>query len=70
MPFINAGIAAVLTIEGADGTNHDVHTASDTHERLNLSLAQEIVKANLAVLAQGLGLIPQGGAPAPVQWVP
>ena len=70
VPVINAGIAAVLTIEGADGTNHDVHTASDTHEKLNLSLAQEIVKANIAVLAQGLGLIPQGGAPAPDQWVP
>ncbi len=56
VPFIDAGIPAVLTIEGADSTNHDVHTASDTPDKLNIVLAQQIVKTNLAVLAQGLGL--------------
>ncbi|MDC6171081.1 M28 family metallopeptidase [Paucibacter sp. XJ19-41] len=61
VPFIDAGLPAVLTIEGADSSNHDIHTAADTADKLHAGLAQQIVQLNLAVLAQGLGLA--AGAP-------
>ncbi|WP_207400939.1 M28 family metallopeptidase [Actinomadura roseirufa] len=51
VPFIDASIPAVLTIEGADDANHHVHTASDTLDTVDPSLALEIVRMNLAVAA-------------------
>ncbi len=51
VPFINAGIPAVLTIEGTDSANTAIHTANDTVDRLNLKLATEIVRMNVATTA-------------------
>jgi Zn-dependent M28 family amino/carboxypeptidase len=50
VPFIDAGIPAVLTIEGADGTNPRPHTAKDTVETVDADLAMAILRMNLAYL--------------------
>jgi FMN phosphatase YigB (HAD superfamily) len=55
VPFIDAGIPAVLTIEGADGSNHNVHTAADTLDKIDVGLALQILRANVAYLAETLG---------------
>jgi hypothetical protein len=55
VPFINAGIPAVLTIEGADSANMAIHTANDTIDRLDLNLATDIVRMNVAATAVLLG---------------
>ena len=51
VPFINAGIPAVLTIEGADSANGHIHSANDTLDFLDWSLASEILRMNAAALA-------------------
>ena len=51
VPFINAGVPAVLSIEGADSANGNIHTAADTLEHIDLDLAVEILRMNLAALA-------------------
>ncbi|MBG0828882.1 Zn-dependent exopeptidase M28 [Planomonospora sp. ID67723] len=51
VPFIDAAIPAVLTIEGADGGNKNVHTADDTLAHIDLGLALEIVRMNVAAVA-------------------
>jgi hypothetical protein len=51
VPFINAGIPAVLTIEGADSANGHIHSASDTLNFIDWSLAAEILRMNIAALA-------------------
>ena len=51
MPFIQAGLPAVLTIEGADGANSRIHTADDTMDHIDLSLALDILRMNVAFLA-------------------
>jgi Peptidase family M28 len=53
--FLDKGIPAVLTIEGADSTNDEVHTARDTLDRINFDLALEILRMNTAFVAQTLG---------------
>jgi hypothetical protein len=58
IPFINASLPAVLTIEGADSANANIHTASDTLEHVNFDLALEIVRMNLAATAAALGVLP------------
>lgn len=55
VPFIDSGMPAVLTIEGADGANDRIHTAGDTLEHLDLDLALEIQRMNVAYLVQALG---------------
>jgi Zn-dependent M28 family amino/carboxypeptidase len=50
VPFIDASIPAVLTIEGADGANANIHTAGDTLDHIDEDLAVEIVRMNLATL--------------------
>lgn len=55
VPFLDAGIPAVLTIEGADGANDRIHTAGDTLEHVDHDLALEILRMNLAYLVQALG---------------
>ena len=55
VPFIDAGIPAVLTIEGADGSNHNVHTAADTLDKIDTRLAMQILRTNVAYLAEILG---------------
>jgi hypothetical protein len=57
VPFIDAGIPAVLTIEGADQTNDRVHSARDTAERLDYDLLMEIVRMNIAFVSQALGRV-------------
>jgi len=56
VPFIDVGIPAVLTIEGADGTNARVHTDQDTLPALDTELAMEILRMNVAFVAETLGL--------------
>jgi hypothetical protein len=51
VPFIDASIPAVLTIEGADGANENIHTAHDTLAHVDYDLALEIVRMNLATTA-------------------
>jgi Zn-dependent M28 family amino/carboxypeptidase len=55
VPFIRAGIPAVLTIEGADNTNRNIHSADDTLDHINFDLALEILRMNVAFVAQALG---------------
>jgi hypothetical protein len=55
VPFIEASMPALLTIEGADTANHNIHTANDTLDKINYGLAAEILKMNVAVAARRLG---------------
>ncbi len=54
--FIDAGIPAVLTIEGSDGANGDVHTERDTVETLDFTLMHQILRMNVATCANALKL--------------
>ena len=45
--FIDMHIPAVLTIEGADRSNTNVHTAKDKIDQVNYDLALEILRMNL-----------------------
>lgn len=56
VPFIEADVPAVLTIEGADGANDRIHTARDTIDHIDSKLALEIVRMNTAFVAQELGV--------------
>jgi Zn-dependent M28 family amino/carboxypeptidase len=55
VPFIDAGLPAVLTIEAADGTNPRPHTANDTVASVDPDLAMAILRMNLAYLGEVLG---------------
>jgi hypothetical protein len=57
VPFIRAGIPAVLTIESADEANQNIHSARDTINTINYDLALEIVRMNLAFVAEELGRV-------------
>jgi hypothetical protein len=52
VPFINAGIPAVLLIEGNDSANTTVHTARDTMDRLDVPLMTAIVRMNMAAVLE------------------
>ena len=52
VPFIRAGLPAVLTIEGADHTNGTVHSKEDTIDRIDYDLAMEILRMNVAFTAR------------------
>jgi hypothetical protein len=52
--FLDKGIPAVLTIEGADSTNDEIHTARDTLDRINFDLALEILRMNTAFVAEAI----------------
>ncbi|WUI00706.1 M28 family metallopeptidase [Spirillospora sp. NBC_00431] len=54
VPFIDASIPAVLTIEGADSANQNVHTAGDTLDTVDEGLAHDIVRMNVATAATAL----------------
>ena len=54
VPFIDAGIPAVLTIEADDGANPRPHTAADTLASVDPDLAISILRMNLAYLAETL----------------
>jgi hypothetical protein len=57
VPFIRAGIPGVLTIESADEANQNIHSARDTINTINYDLALEIVRMNLAFVAEKLGRV-------------
>ena len=54
VPFIQKGVPAVLTIEGTDDANDEIHSARDTLDRLNFDLALEILRMNTAFVAEAL----------------
>ena len=54
VPFINAGLPAVLTIEGADSANSNIHTDQDTLAHIDYDLAVQIIKLNVAYIATQL----------------
>ena len=53
--FINAGLPAVLTIEGEDQLNTDEHTPRDTLAGLDIPVAISILRMNTAAVATMLG---------------
>jgi Zn-dependent M28 family amino/carboxypeptidase len=55
VPFINARLPAVLTIEGADNTNSTVHSSNDTIDRIDYDLALEILRMNVAFTGSEVG---------------
>jgi len=55
VPFIGVNVPAVLTIEGFDKTNKDVHNGNDTLDRINHDLMHEILRMNTAFVAEKLG---------------
>lgn len=52
VPFIQKSIAAVLTIEGGDGANANIHSENDAIQFINYELALEILRMNVAFVAQ------------------
>ena len=54
VPFIERGFSAVLTIEGTDSANDNVHTANDTLDNIDNDLALEILRMNVATTAKAL----------------
>src|SRR3954452_12987066 len=54
--FLDKGILAVLTIEGADSTNDEIHTAHDTLDHINFDLALQILRMNTAFIAEALSM--------------
>ncbi len=67
VPFIEAGIPAVLTIEGADSANDAIHSGQDTLDRLDMDYATQILRMNAGWLAAEAGIMAasQPGTPAP-----
>jgi Zn-dependent M28 family amino/carboxypeptidase len=56
VPFINALMPAVLTIEGSDSANGNVHSADDTLAHVDYELALSILRMNVAAAASLLGM--------------
>lgn len=54
VPFINAGLPAVLTIEGADSANSNIHSAEDTIDHIDYDLVLEILRMNVGYVATKL----------------
>ncbi|HKO42534.1 MAG TPA: M28 family metallopeptidase [Pyrinomonadaceae bacterium] len=54
VPFINAQVPAVLTIEGADSTNVNIHSEKDTLDKIDSQIAVEILRMNVAFVAEKL----------------
>ena len=44
----------MLTIEGTDSANDNVHTANDTLDNIDYDLALEILRMNVATTAKAL----------------
>ena len=53
--FIDVGLPAVLTIEGADNANENVHTAGDSLQHIDFDLMIEILRMNVACVATEVG---------------
>jgi Zn-dependent M28 family amino/carboxypeptidase len=56
VPFVEAGLPAVLTIEGTDSANDAVHSERDTIDRVDAGLALQILRMNLAYLMGAAGV--------------
>ena len=56
--FLDASVPAVLTIEGTDDANSNIHSANDTLAHINFDLALAILKMNLAFVAMSIGKTP------------
>jgi Zn-dependent M28 family amino/carboxypeptidase len=56
VPFIDAGIPSVLTIEGNDDANENIHNANDTLDHVSYELALEILQMNTAFTATEIGV--------------
>ncbi|GAA1741935.1 hypothetical protein GCM10009809_41820 [Isoptericola hypogeus] len=72
VPFIDAGLPAVLTIEGGDGANGSIHSAADTVDRVDPAFALQIMRMNAATVAGWLGSVdsrPRPSGPV-VAWGP
>jgi hypothetical protein len=52
VPFIEARIPAVLTIEGADNANDAIHTGNDTLDLVDTAFAIEILRMNLGFVIE------------------
>jgi len=67
VPFLDADIPAVLTIEGADGANDAIHTGDDTPDRIDIGFAMEILRMNIGFIASEAGLVlqPSGACSCP-----
>jgi Zn-dependent M28 family amino/carboxypeptidase len=52
LPFLQAGLPAVLTIEGTDSAYEHEHTARDTPDRLDYVLHRAITRMDLAWLLE------------------
>ena len=72
VPFLDAGIPAVLTIEGADSANQDTHSDRDVLATVTPALAMQILRMNVAALVGWLE--PGATVPRPagsvVSWGP
>jgi len=55
VPFIQAGLPAVLTIEGADQSNDRIHGPNDTLQHIDYGLAHQILRMNCALIASWAG---------------
>lgn len=57
VPFIDAQIPAVLTIEGADNANNRIHSANDTFNKIDFEIAEDILRMNIGFIASEIGSI-------------
>jgi hypothetical protein len=61
VPFINAALPAVLTIEAADQSNGNIHSSQDTMAHIDEALALDIARMNLATAVTRLGSVETAG---------
>lgn len=57
VPFINAGVPAVLTIQGADNANRTVHSGNDKLEKIDYAFLIEILRMNVGFVAGAIGRV-------------
>ena len=69
VPFINAGVPAVLTIEGADGANDQIHTAGDVLSRVEPAFAMQILRMSAGYLAATAEVAASIAVPGPGPYV-
>jgi hypothetical protein len=60
VPFLKAGIPAVLTIEGADSANTNIHSERDVLSTVTTAMAMQILRMNAAALAGWLEPVEAG----------
>jgi hypothetical protein len=56
VPFINAGVPALLAIEGNDDANHNIHSANDTLDHIDRPLAVAILRMVTGFVAGRVGV--------------